>query len=332
MNHQDSLQQTEPTSSHPEINGYALLANRDIVRISGPGADKFVQGQFTQHVDEVTPQQSLRAAACNPKGRAYCLTRLVRDQQDLLMDLDVDQADTILAHLRKYLMLFRGTTMDLIPAARIVGLLGESTAIAAAGDGSKTLTRPGQALPTDSGILIRLEDTVEHTARYEWWQLDGTPSLPANLTERSIDDWNRASVLAGVPWLTPDSIDAYVPQMLNLQHLQGVHFKKGCYTGQEVIARMHFLGQLKKSLFRLRFSGADTAPATGTKLLSGDKSVGEVVNATVTGDGQGELLAVIRHDAQHDPLALEGADQVVLELQDLPYPVPERTPASSTDT
>ncbi len=259
MTQQDSLPHTAPNSSHPESNGYALLANRVIVRISGPGTDKFVQGQFTQHVDEVTSHQSLRAAACNPKGRAYCLTRLVRDQHDLLMDLDVDQADTTLSHLRKYLMLFRGTTMDVVPSARIVGLLGESTAIAAAGEGAEALIRPGQALPTGAGILIRLEDTAEHTARYEWWQLDGMPSLPANLNELSIDDWNRASILAGVPWLTPDSKDAYVPQMLNLQHLQGVHFKKGCYTGQEVIARMHFLGQLKKSLFRLRFSGADTS-------------------------------------------------------------------------
>lgn len=328
----DSLPHTPSKTQRSESAGYALLANRVVVRISGPGTDKFVQGQFTQHADEVTASQSLRAAACSPKGRTYCLTRLVRDQQDLLMDLDAGQANAIVSHLKKYLMLFRGTTMETLPSARIVGLLGTSAAIAAAGEEAQSLKQAGQVLPTDSGALIRLEDTLQHTARYEWWQFDGTPSLPADLPEWSIDDWNAASILAGVPWLTPESTDTYVPQMLNLQHLQGVHFKKGCYTGQEIIARMHFLGQLKKSLFRLGFVGTRTAPTTGTKLLSDGKSVGEVVNAVITGDQQGEMLAVIRHDAQHGQLLLESDENVQLELKDLPYPVPERDPSLPTDT
>ena len=92
--------------------GYAPLAHRVVVRISGPGAAKFVQGQFSQNVDEVIADQSLRAAACTPKGRAYCLTRLVRHQDDLLLDLDAALADATLTHLRKYLMLFRGTSMQ----------------------------------------------------------------------------------------------------------------------------------------------------------------------------------------------------------------------------
>ncbi|GGC81102.1 CAF17-like 4Fe-4S cluster assembly/insertion protein YgfZ [Marinobacter halophilus] len=332
MNRQDSQPDIHAQNTHPESTGYVVLANQVIVRISGPGTDKFVQGQFSQHVDEVTANQSLRAAACNPKGRTYCLTRLVRDQQDLLMDLDAGQAEATLNHLRKYLMLFRGTTMAIVASARIVGLLGEAAAIAGAGEEARSLNQVGQTLATDSGVLIRLEDTVLHTARYEWWQLDGTPSLPDDLTELSMDHWHTASIRAGVPWLTPQSTEAYVPQMLNLQHLQGVHFKKGCYTGQEIVARMHFLGQLKKSLFRLRFSGTDTAPETGTRLLNENKSVGEVVNAVATGNQHGELLAVIRHDAQQGPFALEGDDKVTLELQVLPYPVPEREPTTLADT
>lgn len=332
MNTQNSLPQGSSGTAEADQTGYALLADRVIVRISGPGTDKFVQGQFSQHVDEVTAHQSLRATACNPKGRAYCLTRLVRDHQDLLMDLDTGQAEATLSHLRKYLMLFRGTTMETLASARMIGLLGETAALAAVGEAAGSLKQAGQAVPAGSGVLIRLEDTALHTARYEWWQLDGTPSLPAELTELSMDDWHTASIRAGVPWLTPQSTEVYVPQMLNLQHLQGVHFKKGCYTGQEIIARMHFLGQLKKSLFRLGFRGTDTAPNTGTKLLSDNKSVGEVVNAIVTGNQQGEMLAVIRHDAQHGHLALDGDNKVTLELQALPYPVPEREPESPADT
>jgi len=312
--------------------GYTQLTNRRVVRISGPGADKFVQGQFSQHVEEVTQTQSLRATACTPKGRAYCVTRMVRHGQDLLMDLDAELADDTLSHLRKYLMLFRGTSMDVLPSARILGLIGKPAAITACGDVAESLSRPGQTLATGSGILIRIEDTSDQTARYEWWQLEGDQPLPEELPELSMAHWNAASISAGVPWLTAQTREAYVPQMLNLQHLQGVHFKKGCYTGQEVIARMHFLGQLKKSLFRLRFEGSDTAPEPGTRLLCEGKSVGEVVNAELTSDQAGEMLAVIRHDAQQSTLALEGMDSVTVTMQPLPYPVPEQQPATQADT
>lgn len=321
-------QPVSPETTH----GYAVLADKVMVRISGPGTDKFVQGQFSQHVDEVTPQQSLRATASTPKGRTYCLTRLVRDQQDLLMDLDQDQAQKIVTHLKKYLMLFRGTTMTIVESARIIGLLGETAAVAVAGEPARSLGQPGQMLATASGYLIRLEDTANALARYEWWQPDGDQDLPAQLPALSDTAWKAASIAAGVPWLTPETQEAYVPQMLNLQHLQGVHFKKGCYTGQEVIARMHFLGQLKKSLYRLGFKGTGTAPAPGAELIADGKRVGNVVNAVMTSSGEGQMLAVLRHDADKSALTLKDHDDIQLELLDLPYAVPEREQSDKADS
>jgi len=311
-----------PLTAEPR--GYTVFEHKVMVRISGPGTDKFVQGQFSQHVDEITSQQSLRATANTPKGRAYCLTRLVRDQQDLLMDLDQALADAALGQLRKYLMLFRGTSMEVISQAQIIGLVGQEAAMAAAGDQAGSLANPGDVLATGRGYLIRIEDSAGALPRYEWWLPEGGPELPAGLPELTLNDWNAASIAAGVPWLTPATVEAYVPQMLNLQHLQGVHFKKGCYTGQEVIARMHFLGQLKKSLYRLAFTGCTQAPEPGGSLLAGDKKVGDVVNAVMTSDNGGELLAVLRHDADKSVLSLEGNDSCQFEVLDLPYPVPER--------
>ncbi len=154
----------------------------------GPGTDKFVQGQFSQHVDDVTPQQSRRAAASTPKGRAYCLTRLVRDQQDLLMDLDRELSDATLGQLKKYLMLFRGTRMDVVTVA---------------GDNAATLGSPGDVVATENGYLIRIEDSAGALPRYEWWLPEGCAELPEGLPELTINDWNAASIAAGVPWLTP---------------------------------------------------------------------------------------------------------------------------------
>ncbi|OZB19779.1 MAG: hypothetical protein B7X58_02120 [Marinobacter sp. 34-60-7] len=151
-------------------------------------------------------------------------------------------------------------------------------------------------------------------------------ALPA-ITEQ---DWALSDIAAGVPNLTPDTVEAYVPQMLNLQHLQGVHFKKGCYTGQEVIARMHFLGQLKKSLYRLSFKGQE--PVIGTRVMVGDRAVGEVVNATMAGPDSGQCLAVLRHDSATATLSLENAPDATLTLLPLPYTVPEQTRGDSADT
>ncbi|MGM0953711.1 MAG: YgfZ/GcvT domain-containing protein [Pseudomonadota bacterium] len=310
--------------------GYVLLEHKQIVRISGPGTDKFIQGQFSQHVDEITASQSLRAAACTPKGRAYCLTRFVRDGDDLLMELDTNLAEPTLNQLRKYLMLFRGTSMEVLESAQLMGLIGQEAAVAVAGSEAASLTRPGQVLRADNGFLVRIEDMAGPVPRYEFWQPDVGITSPDGIDPLSTDDWNASSIAAGVPWLTSGTTENYVPQMLNLQHLQGIHFKKGCYTGQEVVARMHFLGQLKKSLFRLNFQGINTAPAPGTKVQASGRNAGEVINSVMTGSDHGTLLAVLRHDTAEAALALDGNDSVTLQLDTLPYPVPEREEKSDT--
>ena len=313
-----------PEQTIPTLAGYAPLPHKHVVRISGPGTDKFVQGQFSQNVEEVTSSQSLRAAACTPKGRTYLLTRLVRDGDDLLMDVEDDLADEALGQLKKYLMLFRGTTMETEPQARIIGMIGEQPAAELTGDAARSLTEVGQVATFDNGYLIRLEDLPGEIPRFEFWQTGDQPPAPEGLEALTTEQWQAASIAAGVPWLTPATVQAYVPQMLNLQHLQGVHFKKGCYTGQEVVARMHFLGQLKKSLFRLDFAGPHQAPAPGSKLLADGKAVGEVVNSVLTTADQGTLLAVIRHDAATKDLQLQDDATVTLTPVSLPYAVPER--------
>ncbi len=318
--------------SHGNRSGYVLLEHKRMVRISGSGTDKFVQGQFSQHVDEITASRSLRAAACTPKGRTYCLTRFVRDGDDLLMELDANLAETTLSQLKKYLMLFRGTSMDALESAQIIGLIGQEAAISIAGDKATALEQPGQVLQTENGFLVRIEDMAGPVPRYELWQPNGEVTPPKTMNQLSVDDWHASSISAGVPWLTDATTESYVPQMLNLQHLQGIHFKKGCYTGQEVVARMHFLGQLKKSLFRLNFQGTGTAPAPGTKLLANGKNAGEVINSVMAGSDHGALLAVLRHDAADSALSLEGASSVTFQLATLPYPVPEREKTPDTDT
>jgi folate-binding protein YgfZ len=304
------------------------LTDQVIVRVSGTGTDKFLQGQFSQQITDVTEQFSPRAAACSPKGRAYCLTRIVRDGGDVLMALPSSLAKGTIAHLRKYLMLFRGTSMEIQTDAAIIGLLGESAAETVCDDAAGKLPSPGDTLTMTAGHLIRTMGTGEGLARFEFWQTGAlsadTLSALNALQEEGLATWHASEIAAGVASLYPETRETYIPQMLNWQHLGGVHFKKGCYTGQEVIARMHFLGQLKKSLFRFACATNAQAPAPGTALVKEGRTVGDIVNSVQFADGTYQCLAVVRHDAAGSDLALKHAPEIPLNRLPLPYAVPEQ--------
>ncbi|SFM11959.1 CAF17-like 4Fe-4S cluster assembly/insertion protein YgfZ [Marinobacter zhejiangensis] len=308
---------------------FAPLPHLVVVRVSGPGTDQFLHGQFSQKLEDITSTYSPRAAASTPKGRAYCLTRMVRQDSDILLAIPAVLADDTLDRLRKYLMLFRGTSMAIAPQARVLGLFGDEAANRLHPDASVTLRQPCDTCAVGEHRLIRTEPTAEGLARYEFWQLGPlSEALQEQLEqcqETSELNWQASQIAAGIAELSPASVEEYVPQMLNWQHLNGLHFKKGCYTGQEVIARMHFLGQLKKSLFRLRYTGNGAPTETGVTIHSGDRTVGEIVSSIEFSDGHGELLAVVRHDADFSTLTIAGTDQKLTPLP-LPYSVPEQTP------
>lgn len=311
------------------------LQDQVLVRVSGPGTDKFLHGQFSQNLDDVTADNSPRAAAATPKGRAYALVRLVRQGDDILFNLPAAFADPILTHLNKYLMLFRGTQMKVEADGHLLGIIGTPLAEALQPGAANTLDRAGATMSLGNHRLIRTQDTAEGLSRFEFWQLEPLDEALADVfsPERlgTENQWRASEIAAGVAALDPETREKYVPQMLNWQHLDGIHFKKGCYTGQEVIARMHFLGQLKKSLFRLRAGSLGSAPASGTGIMAGERPAGEVVNAVSNPDGSVEMLAVLRHDSVDSSLTL--ADTTTpLTLLPLPYKVTERDGAASADT
>ncbi len=317
----------------PELPAAVLLEDRALFRVSGPGTNDFLQGQLSQDLTAVVVGHSPRGSASTPKGRAYLLTRLVRDGDDILLTMPASLAEGVITHLKKYLMLFRGTTMTRLENSQIYGLLGEKAAEAVAGASAALPVGDNDSVPVFSGHLIRVEATAEGVSRFELWLPEGSDAALQrtieSVAQASMADWEAGEIAAGVPELTPDTQETWVPQMLNLQHLNGIHFKKGCYTGQEVIARMHFLGQLKKSLFRLEGPAAGL-PAPGSSVMADDKAVGEVVRAVSYDDGTIALLAVLRHADAGKNLYLTDKTQS-LQVRPLPYAVPERD-AEQPDT
>jgi folate-binding protein YgfZ len=140
-------------------------------------------------------------------------------------------------------------------------------------------------------------------------------SGPAAYRER---DWRLAGIRAGLPQVYPETHEAFVAQMLNLDLLGGIAFEKGCYTGQEIIARTHFRGAIKRRMFRFECAGPPPAPAT--RIIAGDHHAGDVVDAAATNAGC-ELLAVISLAQQDAALELESNRGVALRQLPLPYSV-----------
>jgi folate-binding protein YgfZ len=129
-------------------------------------------------------------------------------------------------------------------------------------------------------------------------------------------DWRLAGIRAGLPQVYPETHEAFVAQMLNLDLLGGVSFEKGCYTGQEIIARTHFRGAIKRRMFR--FECASPPPAPASRILAGDQHAGDVVDAAATNDGC-EVLAVISLAQQDATLELETNRGTRLQKLPLPY-------------
>jgi folate-binding protein YgfZ len=129
-------------------------------------------------------------------------------------------------------------------------------------------------------------------------------------------DWRLAGIRAGLPQVYPETYETFVAQMLNLDLLGGVAFEKGCYTGQEIIARTHFRGAIKRRMFR--FECASAPPPPGTRVLVGEQHAGEVVDAAAT-DAGCELLAVVSLAQQDAELELESSRGARIQKLPLPY-------------
>jgi folate-binding protein YgfZ len=297
---------------------FTLLDHEGLLAVRGADAGKFLQGQLTCNLDYLSTAQSSLGARCTPKGRMLSSFRIVPVDGGYLLAMARELVEPQLADLQKYAVFSKSKLSDESTAWVRFGLAGGDALLAELGlelgAGRDALASVGELL------AVRLSD-----GRTELWAPAAAAErlhtqLAAALAQAPLNDWLLAQVRAGVGQVFGASRELFIPQMLNLQALGGVSFKKGCYTGQEIVARMQYLGKLKRRLYRLRLSGADI-PAVGVELFSPvhGSSVGEVVLAAQAGDAV-ELLAVLQEDAVNDGrLHLGSGEGPTLTLLDLPY-------------
>ncbi|HBZ95014.1 MAG TPA: folate-binding protein YgfZ [Pseudomonas sp.] len=296
---------------------FTLLDHEGLLAVRGADAAKFLQGQVTCNLNYLSASQSSLGARCTPKGRMLSSFRIVPVDDGYLLAMARELIESQQADLQKYAVFSKSKLGDESAAWVRFGLAGGDAVLSELGlqlgAASDAITSAGQL------IAVRLSD-----GRAELWapateaeQL--RDRLAALLPQAPLNDWLLAQVRAGVGQVFGATRELFIPQMINLQALGGVSFKKGCYTGQEIVARMQYLGKLKRRLQRLRLV-AEALPAVGDELFSPvhGSSVGEVVLAAQAGDAI-ELLAVLQEDAVNDGrIHLGSSDGPALTLLDLP--------------
>ena len=297
---------------------FTLLNHEALLAVRGPDAGKFLQGQLTCNLDYLDERTSSLGARCTPKGRMISSFRILQDDDGYLLAMAADLLEAQLADLKKYAVFSKSTLADESASWVRFGLNG----------GDSALLDLGLSLPSESDSVARHDSLIAIRlpgGRAELWAPTAQAAslhsqLATQLREAPLNDWLLGQVRAGIGQVFGATRELFIPQMINLQAVGGVSFKKGCYTGQEIVARMQYLGKLKRRLQRLSLTGEEL-PAVGSELFSPvhGSSVGEVVLAAKTETGI-ELLAVLQEDARNDGrIHLGSAEGQALTLLDLPY-------------
>lgn len=297
---------------------FCPLTHEGILAVRGPDAGKFLQGQITCNINYLGTSGSSLGARCTPKGRMLSSFRIVSVADGFLLAMNQELLAPQLAELQKYAVFSKAKLGDESAAWVRFGLGGADAVLQALG--LDLATQADSVTSTDSLLAIRLSD-----GRAELWApAEQAETLRARLSEQlaeaSLNDWLLAQIRAGIGQVTGTTRELFIPQMINLQAVGGVSFKKGCYTGQEIVARMQYLGKLKRRLYRLRMAG-EQPPVPGTELFSPvhRSAVGEVVLAAASAEGV-ELLAVVQEDAALDGrVHLGSLEGLPLDLLELPY-------------
>ena len=265
-----------------------------LIRISGDDASTFLQGQLTNDINQ-SHQQWQHSGYCNPKGRLLALLQIFKLDEHYYALLEKDLLDTITRRLRMYVMRSKVTI------AEVADQYFYSSA-----DWS---TISSHFAELDQPLAQKISQHNQHIALLSAHQY---LVISPQLLDAPIDNssWLQSHIHAGMPRVTAATSEAFVPQMLNLDLLNGINFKKGCYTGQEIVARMHYLGKLKQRMFVCSING-DTAQA-GENIYADatcQQAVGNVVSACA-----GDALAVLRLQAceQNSQFHLNNATQLTV--------------------
>ncbi|MEW6164386.1 MAG: folate-binding protein YgfZ [Pseudomonadota bacterium] len=287
---------------------FVPLTDQGLIRASGEDAAVFLHNLLTNDINHLAAGEARHAGLCTAKGRMLASFLIWREGADFLLMLSADILPDILKKLAMYVLRSKVKLADITAERTLFGVAGGNVA-------------PAEAMataPIAGGTAIRLDGERCVLALPTGQPLPDLP--PAG----HLDDWHLAEIRAGIPRIVAATQEAFTPQMVNfeLPAVGGVSFQKGCYPGQEIVARTQYLGKVKRRMFRVKLEN-EFAPGTDVFTPeAGDQHCGAVVlTAPSTHGGYESLLVVQSSGAEDDAIFVGTPAGAHARLLPLPYPV-----------
>ena len=297
------------------------LSNLGVLALEGIDSKRFLQGQSTSDTEQLNADTVLPGAFCNAKGRMLSSYHAVEAETDtVLLVMHRPLVDTTINNLGKYAAFFKTSLSNASEDYRLLGISGPDCESVLEQHFDAIPTALNQLCITENYLLLRISPQqflviVKTAAVVELWQ-----KLAPSFTPTGIDYWQLQSIRAGQACVQAETFEQFVPQMLNLQATGAVNFKKGCYTGQEIVARMQYLGKLKRRTYRVIIE-ASKPPQVATEIFASanNKLVGSVLLAASADEKSTEMLAVL-HEEQADASSfIIDGESVKVSIAELPY-------------
>lgn len=299
------------------------LSQLGVISIKGEDAGDFLQGQVSCDVKTIAPDASTYGSYCTAKGRALATFILWRSDAGYFMALSRGLLPAIQKRLQMYVLRAKVILTDVSSQVLLLGLAARVDTPELARHFGVIPSMDHHGARSANGLLLRLGQT-----RWLWVSDDSAasrawPGLAREFRPVGAPAWSWLDIRAGLPWITPATQEQFVPQMINLELIGAVSFQKGCYPGQEIVARTQYLGKLKRRMYLANIATTENVPTPGTELFSedlGGQASGMVVNAQASPHGGYDLLAVAQATSVAASVVHLGSPQgPVLAFQSLPY-------------
>lgn len=277
---------------------YTNLADKGVIQLSGPERVKYLQGQVTADVVALNGHNALLACHCDFKGKTWSVSYLISWQEELLLLTHRSVIEKSLGELKKYGVFAKVDIIDATTNWQVTGGLGKEIEAEIIRVFDHLPEKHQDCCQNENGIVVLLEGSVN---RYIILQPNEAKNVIAITPSSSGEnDWELEDIKAGIADIRAQTCNEFVPQMMNLQQLNAISFTKGCYMGQEVVARTKYLGKNKRAAFRLYADGVKSV-AVGDKL---EVQMGEnwrpagTILRCATAKSQTWLLATLASDTE----------------------------------
>ena len=298
------------------------LSTLGIIKVNGEDAQTFLHGQFTNDLNQVDNKTSQLSSYCNAKGRLLSIFRVFKHSDDYLLLLRKDVLDNTLKKLNMFKLMSKAEITNSSDEYVVMGLAGNNTESILKNNNIDFPENDNQCFDNDEFVITRTDNQraliiAKPEKAIELWE-----ALKNRTDTRDYNIWQLYDIRNGIPEITEQTYESFIPQMVNLELIDGVNFQKGCYPGQEIVARTHYLGKPNRRMYKVEILAEENF-LPGTNIYSkeeGEQAVGKVVSSVRYSRDNVNALIVLRTEKEtSNHLNIGSLNGPTVLMGELPY-------------